>query len=194
MPINEDEQTEIISSDTNGDVNFDINFDINEEFEEICQEVNSIKNSLTALMSKIRQYKKKVDKTIKDTGKDVVKTSKVPKEKKEKVPKEKKEKVPKEKKSKNEPPPSAMTIPCSLSEALSKFLGKPSDSKMTRTEVTKELYKYIKDHNLQDQTKKMTIKPNQPLIDLLGIDEKQDVTYFNIQGLMNKHYLHDNQE
>jgi chromatin remodeling complex protein RSC6 len=190
MPINEDEQTEIISTDTNGDVNFDINL----EFEEICQEVNSIKNSLTSLMSKIRQYKKKVDKTIKDNGKDIVKTTKVPKEKKEKVPKEKKEKVPKEKKPKNEPPPSAMTIPCSISPELAKFLDKPSDTKMVRTEVTKELYKYIKDNKLQDQTKKMTIKPNQALIDLLCIDEKQELTYFNIQGLMNKHYLHDNLE
>jgi chromatin remodeling complex protein RSC6 len=62
---------------------------------------------------------------------------------------------------------------------------------MTRADVTKELYKYINDNGLQNKSEKVKINLNQPLADLLGIETSQEVTYFSLQSLMNKHYIHN---
>ena len=60
---------------------------------------------------------------------------------------------------------------------------------MLRTEVTKEIYKYIQDNNLQDSENKKLINPNDELIKLFNLEEKQELTYFNIQTFLNKHFI-----
>ena len=59
---------------------------------------------------------------------------------------------------------------------------------MARTEVTKHLTKYIKAHNLQDQSDKRKILPDKKLKTLLKLPKGEQVTYFNLQKWMKPHF------
>jgi chromatin remodeling complex protein RSC6 len=161
-------------------------------------------------MTKLKLYKKKIEKLTKD--KDKEKEKEKEKDKPKAKPKSKskttednmegdniemengEEEVKKTRKSKKPKPvlepPSGITKPCRISDELAQFLDKPSGTEMTRADVTKELYKYINLNGLQNQSEKVKININQALANLLSIEINQEVTYFNIQSLMNKHYIH----
>ena len=51
-------------------------------------------------------------------------------------------------------------IPTKISDRLSVFLGKEKDTKMTRMDVSREIYKYIRLNNLQDNQSKIIINPD----------------------------------
>ena len=68
-------------------------------------------------------------------------------------------------------------------------MGKDSGTEIARTEVTQYLIQYIKDHNLQFEENKKVIVPDDTLKNLLGVSEDEQVTYFNLQRLMNKHFI-----
>jgi chromatin remodeling complex protein RSC6 len=57
--------------------------------------------------------------------------------------------------------PSGFAKPTEISHELCDFLGKEYGTEMARTEVTKYLTQYIKQHNLQEPADKRKIKPNQ---------------------------------
>lgn len=171
--------------------------DIIKEFEDICSEFANLKNSIGSLTLKLRQYKKKIDKLVKDS-------SKVPKNKptkgKKAVDKETgnetekgTEKV-KEKKKKVIEPPSGINKPCLLSDDLCIFLGKPLGTEMLRSDVTDEMYKYFREKKLQDSVSKLTINADETIQKLLDINETHKLTYQNLQTYMNKHYLQSNLE
>ena len=71
-------------------------------------------------------------------------------------------------------------------------MGKPTDSKLARTEVTQYLIQYIKDNNLQWTENRKIIKPDSKLKKLLKPAKNEYVTYFNLQKLMNKHFIKKN--
>jgi chromatin remodeling complex protein RSC6 len=167
------------------------------EFNEICEDANSIKNALNDLMAKLKSYKKKIEKLNKESKPKTTKSKKtkdegdnVPEDEEKEEKEEKVKKTRKTKKVKEEEPPSGITKPCRISDELANFLDKPIGTEMTRADVTKELYNYINTNGLQNKSEKVKINLNQPLADLLGIESSQEVTYFNIQSLMNKHYIH----
>ena len=60
---------------------------------------------------------------------------------------------------------------------------------MARTEVTKYLTQYIKEHKLQDDANRRKILPNKQLQQLLNVGKGDEVTYFNLQKYMNKHFV-----
>ena len=68
-------------------------------------------------------------------------------------------------------------------------MGKDHGSQIARTEVTKFICAYIKSNELTTSDNNRVIKPDNKLHDLLGTDEKIQVTYFNIQRFMNKHFI-----
>ena len=84
--------------------------------------------------------------------------------------------------------PSGFAKPTVISDELCEFLGKDHGSEMARTEVTKELTKYIKQYNLQDEKDRRKILPDPKLKKLLNIQEGQEVTYFNLQKYMKVHF------
>jgi len=85
-------------------------------------------------------------------------------------------------------PPSGFAKPSKLSSDLCKFLGRPEGSELARTEVTKEITKYIREENLQDPTYKRRILCDKKLGDLLLIKDGDEVTYFNLQSFMKPHF------
>ena len=59
---------------------------------------------------------------------------------------------------------------------------------MARTEVTKELTQYIKQHSLQDSENKRRINCDSALKSLLNVSDSDEVTYFNLQRYMKIHF------
>ena len=59
---------------------------------------------------------------------------------------------------------------------------------MARTEVTREINKYIRTHNLQDPTNGRKINPDGKLRKLLEVPNTEDLTYFNLQKYLSKHF------
>ena len=85
-------------------------------------------------------------------------------------------------------PPSGFAKPALISNELCSFLGVENGTEMARTEVTKHLTTYIKEHNLQDQANKRKILPDSKLQKLLNVTPSDEVTYFNLQKFMKVHF------
>jgi upstream activation factor subunit UAF30 len=84
--------------------------------------------------------------------------------------------------------PSGFAKPALISNDLCKFLGKDNGSFMARTDVTKEVNKYIKEHNLQNPANKKEIKPDPILCKLLNIKKDDNLTYFSLQKFLKDHF------
>jgi chromatin remodeling complex protein RSC6 len=83
---------------------------------------------------------------------------------------------------------SGFVKPCSISNQLAMFLGKPVGTKMARTDVTKEINTYIRVHGLQDPFNGRRIHPDEKLKKLLGVSPNDELTYFNLQKYMGPHF------
>jgi chromatin remodeling complex protein RSC6 len=84
--------------------------------------------------------------------------------------------------------PSGFVIPTEISQELATFLKKPSGTEMKRTDVTKEINKYIREHKLQDPTNGRKILPDAKLRKLLRVPQNEELTYFNLQRYMSPHF------
>ena len=84
--------------------------------------------------------------------------------------------------------PSGFVKPTKISDDLAVFLEKEAGSEMARTEVTREINKYIRTHNLQDPTNGRKINPDVKLRTLLEVPQTEDLTYFNLQKYLSKHF------
>jgi upstream activation factor subunit UAF30 len=84
--------------------------------------------------------------------------------------------------------PSGFVKPTRISDELAKFLEKPSGSEMARTEVTRDINKYIRTHKLQDEANGRKINPDSKLAALLKLKKTDELTYFNLQRYMSPHF------
>jgi chromatin remodeling complex protein RSC6 len=84
--------------------------------------------------------------------------------------------------------PSGFVKPTRISDELAKFLDKPAGTEMARTDVTREINVYIRNHNLQDKTNGRKINPDSKLSALLKLKKTDELTYFNLQKFMSHHF------
>ena len=84
--------------------------------------------------------------------------------------------------------PSGFAKPTHLSSDLCNFLNVSEDTMMARTDVTKKITGYIKEHSLQNQENKKIILPDKKLGALLNAGN-DEVTYFNLQKYMKVHFI-----
>jgi chromatin remodeling complex protein RSC6 len=98
------------------------------------------------------------------------------------------QKINKKKQRKGTRAPSGFVKPAPISNELAKFLGKPEGSEMARTDVTREINKYIRANNLQDKENGRKIIPDKQLSTLLKLDSDVVLTYFNLQRYMSTHF------
>ena len=75
--------------------------------------------------------------------------------------------------------PCGFVQPAPISDELASVLGKEKGSEMARTDVTREINKYIRANNLQDKDNGRKINPDKQLQTLLKIDKEVNLTYFN---------------
>ena len=90
--------------------------------------------------------------------------------------------------------PSGFVKPTRISDELATFLEKPSGSEMARTEVTRDINKYIRTHNLQDKDNGRKINPDSKLASLLKLKKDDELTYFNLQRYMSPHFAKASKE
>ena len=90
--------------------------------------------------------------------------------------------------------PSGFVKPTLISDELAKFLEKPSGSEMARTEVTRDINKYIRTNNLQDKENGRKINPDKKLAALLKLKATDELTYFNLQRFMSPHFAKANKD
>ena len=84
--------------------------------------------------------------------------------------------------------PSGFVKPTRISDELASFLSQPSGVEMARTDVTRSLNAYIREHNLQDKENGRKINPDQKLAKLLKVGKDDILTYFNLQRYMSPHF------
>jgi upstream activation factor subunit UAF30 len=84
--------------------------------------------------------------------------------------------------------PSGFVKPTLISNELAGFLGKPEGTEMARTEVTREINAYIREHKLQDKDNGRKIIADKKLTGLLKLKKDDELTYFNLQKYMSPHF------
>lgn len=85
-----------------------------------------------------------------------------------------------------EPKPCIFTKPVKISAELCSFLGKPKDTEVSRSAVTKGVMAYARAHNLMD---KQAIKADASLRKLLTLNEGDSLTILNLQKYLRRHYI-----
>ena len=90
--------------------------------------------------------------------------------------------------------PSVFVKPTKISDELASFLGKEKGTEMARTEVTRDINKYIRTNNLQDKENGRKINPDTKLAALLKLKKTDELTYFNLQRYMSPHFAKANKD
>ena len=83
---------------------------------------------------------------------------------------------------------SGFAKPTHVSSELASFLGLEKDELIARTEVTKRINKYVKEHGLQDEANKRIILLNDELKKLVSPPDDVQLTFFNLQRYLKHHY------
>ena len=84
---------------------------------------------------------------------------------------------------------SGFAKPMKLSKALCKFLDVSEDHMMARTDVTKAITAYVKEHKLQNESNKRELILDDKLRTIIDAPEGTQVTFFNLQRYMSPHYV-----
>ena len=87
--------------------------------------------------------------------------------------------------------PNGFAKPTKISDELCSFLGVPSGTEKARTDVTREIHKFVKENNLSDEKNKRIIlaHKNPTLKKLLNCTEKDEISYFNLQRYLKHHFI-----
>jgi chromatin remodeling complex protein RSC6 len=142
------------------------NNDLFEQFETITSSLLLLKTQVLNIQQNLKQLEKNVKKQMKGLKKEATKN-----------------------KNKGNRKPSGFAKPSKVTKELCDFMNKNEGTEIARTEVTKALVTYIKENKLENENNSKIIKPDEKLKFLLGLEEGQELTYFNIQKYMNKHFV-----
>ena len=142
---------------------------VQDDVKAMLTQATTVRETVGALVAELKRLEKRVARLQKDADK---------RKRRVKKPVEGEEVKPRK--------PSIFELPTPLSNELCSFLGRPSGSKESRSNVTKAITTYVKEKNLKD---KHTIKPDSKLKALLGVADADVLTDFNLQRYLNRHYL-----
>jgi len=137
-----------------------------EQFEGIIDSLGLFKGQINSLQQQLRLIEKNIKKQLKTLNKNATKN-----------------------KNKGNRKPSGFAKPSKVTNELCNFMNKKEGTEIARTEVTRTLCSYIKEHKLENKENSKIIAPDDKLKTLLGIEEGQELTYFTIQKFMNKHFI-----
>ena len=135
------------------------------QFETILSSLSTFRGQITNIQQIVRALEKTVKKKQRALQKDALKG-----------------------KVKGNRKPSGFAKPTRISDELCEFMEKEEGTQVARTEVTQFVIDYIKSKKLQNPENRKTIIPDPKLRKLLGVDETDEVTYFNLQKYMNRHF------
>ena len=144
--------------------------DIFEKFGNIIDNLSTFKTQITGLQNQLKLLEKNVKKQMKGLKKEVIKN-----------------------KNKGNRKPSGFAKPTKVTKELCEFMNKKEGTEIARTEVTRALIAYIKEHKLENKENSKKISPDNKLKELLDLEDSEELTYFNIQKYMNKHFIKNDQ-
>jgi chromatin remodeling complex protein RSC6 len=136
------------------------------QFDDLICGLNMVKGQINGIQSTLKQLEKDVKKQMKGLKKEAEKN-----------------------KNKGNRSPSGFAKPSKVTKELCAFMNKSEGSEIARTEVTKALVAYIKENKLENEANRKIIMPDNKLKFLLGVEDGQELTFFNIQKYMNKHFV-----
>lgn len=139
---------------------------LTESFAELLGQLQALRSQLTSVTGQVRALQKRADRELKQAHKNSKKRAK---------------------RSGNRAP-SGFVKPTRISSELASFLGKPKGTEMARTEVTREINKYIRANDLQDKNNGRVILADTKLRKLLKLNKSDELTYFNLQRYMSPHF------
>jgi chromatin remodeling complex protein RSC6 len=139
---------------------------LKEEFSRVLDTLSGLKSKINELNVMVKTLEKNVNKKIRVMDKESNKN-----------------------KNKGNRKPTGFASQGPISKELCNFLNVEKGTEFARTEVTRYIIKYIKDKNLQDKDNKRVIKPDAALKSLLKTKKTDELTYFNLQKHMNKHFV-----
>jgi len=135
------------------------------QFSDILGTLSAFRSQITLLQNQVRGLEKSYNKKIKSMEKEVKKN-----------------------KSKGNRKPSGFAVPTKITNELCDFMKLSHGTAVARTEVTQYIINYIKQNELQWKENRKIIKPDKALTSLLSVEDKDEVTYFNLQKYMNRHF------
>jgi chromatin remodeling complex protein RSC6 len=137
-----------------------------ESFGELLGQLQALRSQLTSVTGQVRALQKRADRELKNAHKASKRA----------------------RKRTGNRAPSGFVKPTKISSELASFLGKPKGTEMARTEVTREINKYIRANNLQDKDNGRVILADSKLRKLLKLKKEDELTYFNLQRYMSPHF------
>ena len=84
--------------------------------------------------------------------------------------------------------PSGFAKPNKISDELCDFIGVPRGTEKSRTDITRYINTYVKEHNLNKPTNRRVILPDDKLKAILNVKEGEEVTFFILQRLISHHF------
>ena len=142
---------------------------IGEEFAVVLSTLTGFRQQITMLQNHIRGLEKNVRRKMKTLQREAKKN-----------------------RNKGNRKPSGFAVPTPISTELCDFMKRPHGSEVARMEVTQYIINYIKENNLQFPQNRKVIKPDKSLKTLLDVPVNEEVTYFNLQRFMNRHFVKKN--
>lgn len=137
---------------------------MSDSFNDLLTQLTTLRSQITTLSASVRALRSRSEREIKTA-----------------------QKMGRKRKSANRKP-SGFTKPTLISNELATFLNVKPGSEMARTEVTKEINKYIIAHSLKDPKNGRNILADGKLRKLLKLGKSDELTYFNLQKFMSHHF------
>jgi chromatin remodeling complex protein RSC6 len=78
--------------------------------------------------------------------------------------------------------------PKKISPELAAFCGVSADTLVCRTDATRKIGAYVKEHNLQNPENRREINADAKLTKLFGLTSADKLTYFNLQRYLKPHF------
>jgi chromatin remodeling complex protein RSC6 len=92
------------------------------------------------------------------------------------------------KKEKAKKSPSGFAKPCKISDELCEFMGIAKGTEQSRTDITRHINSYVKEHNLNNPQNRREFFPDKKLKAILNVKDGEKVTYFVLQRLIAHHF------
>ena len=140
---------------------------LDEDLKAVLATLTTLREQASAAITEVKRLDKRVHKDMKDARK-------------------RKRRVRAEGEEAPKRGPSIFEIPTKVTDELCKFLKHPAGTLISRSNVTKQINNYVKENNLKN---KHDITPDVPLRKLLQVPETDQLTYFNLQRYLNRHYI-----
>lgn len=144
--------------------------DLFSQFDQIFSKMNMVKSYVSVIQQELKTLEKGLKKEMRELKKEVSKP-----------------------KNKGNRQPSGFAKPSKVTKELCEFMNKAEGTEIARTEVTRALVAYIKENKLENVNNSKIIQPDDKLKNLLGLENGNELTYFNIQKYMNKHFSNGHQ-